>query len=174
VSEAHPARWAIEKLTSRHDLADFDCGVEPLNRFLKKYAGQNAKLGITRTYVAVRPDDNRLQGYYSISSGSVTCRDIPEALRKRLPNYPVPVAHLGRLAVDKEAQGRGLGRLLLMDALERILLAAGSIAIHAVEVQAKDDESRGFYLKYGFVPMLDDSSHLYLPLKAVNKLDLHR
>jgi len=174
VSESDLARWSIEKLTSRHDLAAFDCGVEPLNTFLKKYAGQNAKLGVTQTYAAVGPDGNRVQGYYSISSGSVTCPNIPEALRKRLPRYPVPVAHLGRLAVDKEAQGKGLGKLLLLDALERIVHAAESIAIHAVEVQAKDDESRSFYLKYGFVSMLDDPLHLYLPLKAVKKLNLHR
>jgi ribosomal protein S18 acetylase RimI-like enzyme len=165
-------KWAIEKLSARHDKAAFDCGKEPLNDFLKKYAGQNQKRGISQTYVAVKPDSRRVEGYYTISSGAVQFANIPDDARKGLPRYPVPVAHLGRLAVDKGAQGRGLGPLLLLNAMERIIRAADSIGIYAVEVWAKDDDAQRFYVKYGFVQLLDDPLHLYIAIRTVRKLGL--
>ena len=140
-----------------------------------RYAGQNRKTGISRTYVAVRAGRSTVDGYYAVSAGAVAFQDIPEALRKRLPGYPVPVAHLGRLAVDASSQGQGLGELLLLDALARILRAADSIGIHAVEVVAIDDTAKRFYLKYGFTQLLDDPHHLYLSIKTLKKLDVwHR
>lgn len=167
-----PIRWAIEKLSGRHDRTAFDCDRDPLNDFLKKYAGQNQKSGISLTYVAIRPDSCKVEGYYTISAGAVEFADVPEDVRKGLPRYPVPVAHVGRLAVDKTVKGKGLGRLLLLDAMERILRASDSIGIHAIEVQAKDGEAKSFYAKYGFVPLLDDPLHLYLSIQTVRKLGL--
>jgi ribosomal protein S18 acetylase RimI-like enzyme len=174
VPEPPLIQWAIEKLSPRHDRAAFDCGKAPLNDFLRKYAGQNADLGISQTYVAVRPGSQRVDGYHSVLSGAVESANLPEAARRHLPRYPVPVAHLARLAVDLSAQGRGLGRLLLLDALERVMQAAESIGIHGIEVWAKDDQARNFYLKYGFVPLLDDPQHLYLGIRTARKLGLVR
>jgi GNAT superfamily N-acetyltransferase len=153
---------------------DFDCGKAPLNDFLRKYAGQNQKLGVSQTYVAVRPGSRVVHGYYAISSGSAEFANIQESARKGLPRYPVPVAHLGRLAVGLTAQGKGLGRLLLLDAMERIIRAADSIGIHAIEVWAKDEDARRFYAKYGFAQLLDDPFHLYISIQTVRKLDLTR
>ena len=170
--ESEPIQWAIEKLSAQHDRVAFDCGKEPLNDFLAKYAGQNQKLGVSQTYVAVRPGSRTVEGYYTISSGSVQFANIAESARKGLPRYPVPVAHLGRLAVGKSAQGKGLGRLLLLDAMERIIRAANSIGIHAIEVRAKDEEAKRFYAKYGFIPLLDDPFHLYISIQTVRKLGL--
>lgn len=164
--------WVIEPLSADHDRSAFSCGQESLDEFLKRYAGQNQKTGISKTYVAVRPGHKQVGGYCSISAGAVHFEHIPEELRKRLPKYPVPVAHLGRLAVDASAQGRGLGEFLLLDALARIVQAADSIAIHAVEVVAIDDAARRFYLKYGFAPLLDDPHHLYIAIKTLKKLKL--
>jgi GNAT superfamily N-acetyltransferase len=172
VPEQDLIKWRIEKLASGHDRAAFDCGKQPLNDFIQKYAGQNRRLGVSQTYVAIRPGSNRVEGYYAISSGAVLFATLPDETRKGLPRYPVPVAHIGRLAVEKTAQGKGLGRVLLLDAMERILRAADFIGIHAIEVWAKDDEAKRFYLKYGFVPLLDDPFHLYISIKTIGKLGL--
>ena len=107
-----------------------------------------------------------------MATGAVQFAEVPEELRKRLPKYPVPVAHLGRLAVDATAQGQRLGELLLMDALARIVGAADSIGIHAVEVVAIDENAIRFYLKYGFTALLDDPHHLYISIKTLRKLGL--
>lgn len=164
--------WTIEELSADHDRSAFSCGHETLDNFLKRFAGQNQKTGVSRTFVAVRPGEKTAVGYYSISAGAVAFPDIPEEKRKRLPKYPVPVAHLGRLAVDRTVQKQGLGEFLLIDALARILDAAETIGIHAIEVVAIDTTAKQFYLKYGFVELLDDPLHLYISIKTVRKLGL--
>jgi len=172
VADAKPA-WRVEDLNSGHDRAGFSCGQPSLDDFIKQYASQNQKSGVSRTIVALGATDTaRVRGYYSLAAGSVAMEAIPAELRKRLPKYPVPVAHLGRLAADKSAQGQGLGSFLLIDALRRIERAANSIGVHAVEVVAIDDAAKNFYLKYGFVELADDRHHLYLPLSVVRKLGL--
>jgi len=172
VPEQPAIKWVIQKLSAVHDRSTRECGNESLDEFLKKYAGQNQRLGMSQTYVAVQVGSNHVEGYYTISSGSVEFANIPEELRKGVPRYPIPVAHLGRLAVAKIAQGRGLGQLLLLDAMERIVRAADSIGIHAIEVWAKDAAARSFYTKYGFIPLSDGALHLYISLKTVRKLGL--
>lgn len=165
--------WIIEKLDAHHDRAAFACGVAELDDYLRRFAGQNEKRGISQHFMAVAvAGDGRILGYYALSAGAVAFDLLPEELKKKLPRYPVPVAHLGRLAVDRSMQGRGLGEDLQIDALARIGRAAEEIGIHAVEVVAIDDRARTFYEKYGFVPLKDDDRHLYLPLSAVRKLNL--
>jgi ribosomal protein S18 acetylase RimI-like enzyme len=164
--------WCVEELTAAHDCSGFSCGRPSLDEFLLKYARQNQKTGVSRTFVASNPGERIVRGYYSLSAGAVVPIDVPEEQRKRLPKYPVPVAHLGRLAVDVKSQGQRLGEFLLIDALRRIQTAADSIGIHAVEVVALDDVAKGFYSKYGFSELLDDPHHLYLSMKTVRKLGL--
>lgn len=96
---------------------------------------------------------------------------MPEELRKKLPKYPLPVALIGKLAVDKTAQGRGLGQTLLVDALKRVARIADQMAILAVEVHAIDERATQFYQKYGFQQFHDHSSHLFLPLATFRSLD---
>jgi GNAT superfamily N-acetyltransferase len=168
VADAFPP-WRIEPLVSSYVRSHFSCGHPSLDAYIKQYAGQNERIGISRTYVAVLPDNPVVLGYYSISASSVEIDTIPPNLRRRLPEYPIPVAHLGRLAVDGHSRGQRLGERLLTDALNRALLASQSIAIHAVEVFAIDGGARAFYLKYGFTPMLDDQHHLYLSLTELRK-----
>jgi ribosomal protein S18 acetylase RimI-like enzyme len=162
----------IKELSDGDERSAFSCGHASLDEFLRKYAGQNQKTGVSRTFVALEPAERIVRGYYSIAAGAVAFENVPEVQRKRLPKYPVPVAHLGRLAVDKCVQGQRLGELLLVDALRRIRTAADSIGVHAIEVAAIDDSAKGFYLKYGFVELLDDPSHLYISMKTVRKLGL--
>lgn len=171
MAEALP-KWVVEELASDHERSGFSCGHESLDEFLRRYAGQNQKTGVSRTFVALRAGERVVRGYYSLAAGAVALADLREEQRKRLPKYPVPVAHLGRLAVDRGSQGQGLGEFLLIDALRRIEGAAESIGIHAVEVVAIDEAARGFYLKYGFAEMRDDPHHLYVSLKVVRKLGL--
>jgi GNAT superfamily N-acetyltransferase len=158
----------IESLNKRHERDNFDCGEESLNIFLRQYARQNNERGFGRTFVAVESGRTEVLGYYTLSSGSVSFSVIAE----KVPRYPIPVAHLGRLATGKKAQGRGLGELLLIDALARCVAAANELGIYAVELYALTDKAKSFYLRYGFVPLQDDELHLYLPIETLRKSGL--
>ena len=160
--------YTIELLQRHHNRADFDCGEESLNAFIKQFARQNSEKGLGRTFVAVLSGDSRVYGYYTIASGTVRFDMLPE----KLPRYPIPVVLLGRLAVDKAAKGQKLGEGLLLDALKRAISIADQLGIYAVEVYALSESARAFYQKYGFVELSDDRLHLHLPLKTVKKLDL--
>ena len=163
-----PSRFVIEKLSHRHDRSAFDCGVAELNDYLKKYSGQHERRGISRTYVAVEEGERRALGYYSISSGSIAFDTVPE----NLPRHPVPIALIGRLAVDKSARGHGLGEMLLMHALRSAQRASEVVGIYAVVVDAWDEAAKKFYLKYGFNELKDDRLHLYLSMKVIRQLKL--
>jgi len=163
--------WIVEELAD-HDRSDFSCGHASLDDFLKQYASQNAKTGVSRTFVAILAGNNSVLGYHSLAASSVSVDLLTDEQRNRLPKYPVPVAHLGRLAVDQSSQGQGLGSFLLLDALHRVVQVDRSIGIHAVEVVAIDDPARRFYLKYGFTELRDDPHHLFMSLKMIRKLGL--
>ena len=162
---------AIELLTEKHDRVSFDCGEPSLNEYLQRFARQNAELFLGRTYVLVVPGQARIEGYYTISGGSIARGELPE---KRLPRYPVPVVLMGRLAVDRQAQGRGFGELLLLDALKRAAQLAQHLGIYAVVVDALNERARNFYRRYGFAETVDDPMRLYLPIKKVRQTDLYR
>lgn len=163
------ADWAIERLDRSHDRSAFDCGRPPLDDFLRKLVSQYEKRNLGRTYVAVIPVTKRVVGYYTLASGAVTFENLPAEASRKLPRHPVPVALLARLAVDRSMQGRGLGAALLTDALARCLTLAEQIAIHAVAVDAIDEDAAAFYAKYGFVPLEDDPRHLYLPMATIEQ-----
>lgn len=154
----------FEMLTEKHDRATFDCGEPSLNEYLQRFARQNAELFLGRTYVLVVPGQSHIEGYYTISSGSVARADLPE---KRLPRYPVPVVLVGRLAVDRMAQSQGLGELLLLDALKRSAQLAQHLGIYAVVVDAVNEQASQFYRKYGFAETVGDPMRLYLPIRKV-------
>ena len=166
------ASFHIEPLSRRHDTSRFDCEKESLNEFIKRFARQNEEKRISRTFVAVAPDRPEILGYYTLSTGAIEFADLPEESRRRLPRYPIPVAHLGRLAVDRSAKGVGLGEFLMIDAFRRTMLVAGELGIFAVEVIALDADARRFYQKYGFAELADDDLHLYLPIKMIERLGL--
>jgi ribosomal protein S18 acetylase RimI-like enzyme len=110
-----------------------------------------------------------IAGYYTLSAASFARQQLPEAVAKRLPHYPVPAAILGRLAVDLRYQGRGLGELMLADAIKRVLRASETLAVHAIVVDAKNDRAKAFYERYGFVAFVDAPDRLSLPLESVLK-----
>ncbi len=160
----------IEPLSKHHCRASFDCGQESLGTYLKQYGRQNDERGLSRTFVAVEAaGEATILGYYTLSNGSVFFENLPA---ERLPRYPIPTVLLARLAVDKSHQGRGLGRILLLDALRRAARVSQEAGVFAVEVVALNEEARGFYLKYGFQSLADDRMHLCLTLKTIRRLGL--
>lgn len=158
---------AVVALGSGHDRTQFDCGVAPLNVYLKQYALQNQKKGIVRNYVACR--GMRVVGYYSLAYGSVATSDAPAALTKGIGKYPIPLMILARLAVDVGEKGRGLGKALLKDAILRTLQAAEIAGLKAIFVQAKDQAAERFYAKHGFLSSPGDPLHLFFPLDPLLK-----
>ncbi len=156
----------IETLGKHHDRDSFDCGEPSLNDYLKLFARQNDSRGLGKTFVAVLPNETIVKGYYTVSSSSISFETLPE----NLPRYPIPVVHLGRLAVDHSARGTGLGGILLIDALLRADRLADQLGIYAVEVRALNAAARNFYLRYGFEPLSDDELHLYMTIKTIRKL----
>jgi ribosomal protein S18 acetylase RimI-like enzyme len=143
-------RWSIVEFDKGLDRAGFDCGSAHLNDYIRKHVSQDLRRGLSRAYVAVESDSRRILGYYTLSSAQVACHEVPERWRKKAGVYPVPCSRIGRLAVDKLAQGKGLGEELLMHAYHTIEKAAIHIGIKAVIVDAENEAAEKFYLKYGF------------------------
>ena len=162
--------WRIEPLNRRHERDAFACGVARLDDYLKKYARQNADLDYGRTFVLVGDGGSAVLGYYTLSAGAVAREHFPPEQARRLPQYPAPIAHLGRLAVDREAQGQGLGSLLLADALRRAHKVSKDLALYAVDAYAKDEKAKAFYVSHGFHELREDPLHLFLSMKTIAKL----
>jgi predicted GNAT family N-acyltransferase len=134
-------------------LAAFSCGVEVFDSYLNKQAGQDARKRAAVPFVATTGGRN-IAGCYTLSQFAIGLDSIPEEVAKRLPKYPIVCATpLGRLAVSTEFRGRGLGEILFIDALHRILDSSKQIASAGVIVDAKDEFAAGFYRRYGFVEL---------------------
>lgn len=158
----------IEKLLPIHEVESFDCGKEPLNGFLKRFALINQRNGSSLTYIARR--GRRVVGYYSLAVGSVMHEAAPGRVTKGLARHPVPVMLLTRLAVDLTEQGTGIGKGLLKDALLRTVQAADIAGIRALLIHAKDEAARVWYLKYDIEASPTDPLHLFLLLKDIRAM----
>lgn len=162
--------WNFVPIDKKHNRQEFDCGIKELNQYLSRYARQNHVKGINKAMVATKPDaPSTIDGYYTISSSTISFNSLPETGRKGLPNYPIPCALIGRLAVDISCQGEGLGKELLVNALLRIVRASSEIGIYAVRVDAINGIAKQFYLKYEFIPFKDKPLSLFLPLKTIKQ-----
>lgn len=151
-------------LTAAHDVSRFDCGEPALNDWLRHRALKNESR-FSRTYVVC--EGNRVVAYFCISAGAVERGAAPGKVRRNAPDT-IPVSVIGRLAVDRDHAGKGLGADLLADALRRIAIASQSIGIGAVLVHAKDDAARRFYLRCAdFLEYPEDSRTLFLPIETV-------
>lgn len=149
-------------LTGNHDRQGFDCGRQELNDWLRQVARQHQEKGLSRTFVATLDEaPNSICGYYALTLAELENRNLPEAWRKKMPRR-IPGVKLGRLAVDKRFQGKGLGDLLLVDALtraQRIYQEAGGIGLF---VDAIDEQAAGYYKRFGFEAMPDNPLLLFL------------
>ena len=154
----------IEPLGSRHDRTSFCCGLPELDRYLARQASQDIRRRIARVFVCTAGEADAVLGFYTLSALSIDLASLPEHLSRKLPRHPVPCALIGRLAVDRSAHGRGFGSMLLADAVKRTLAAGETVAMHALIVDAANDDAKRFYERFGFVPLTDDPMRLFLPL----------
>ena len=154
----------IEPLGRRHDRAAFSCGLPGLDRYLARQAGQDVRRRIARVFVCTPGDADAVLGFYTLSALPIDLTSLPNELSRKLPRHPVPCALIGRLAVYSSAHGRGLGRMLLADAVKRTVAAGEAVAMHALIVDAANDDAERFYERFGFAPLTDDPMRLFLPL----------
>lgn len=162
--------WDFVPIQKKHNCAEFDCGNNELNQYLRKYAKQNDKKGIGKTYIAVKPSTAKsIGGYYTISTSLIEFESLPEDIARKLPSYPIPAILIGRLAVDLNFQGVGLGEELLVNALNRIVQISEEVGVYAVRVDALNERAKQFYLKYEFLPFEDRPLSLFLPLKTIRQ-----
>ncbi len=160
--------YTIEPLGKHHDRVVFSSGVEPLDRYFKQQAGQESRRHIANCFVGVQQTTKAIGGYYTLSATAVVFDSLPEAFRKKLPRYPeVPAALLGRLAVDLRHRGKGLGEILLLDAMRKTLNA--DLAAAVLVVDAKDEQAAAFYYRYGFLDIGPGRTRLYMPVSEIEK-----
>jgi GNAT superfamily N-acetyltransferase len=167
-----PAReYIIEALGDRHDRSRFSCGVEPLDRYFRDRAGQDARRNIATPFVLIHRATQEACGFYTVANTAICLQELPLDVARRLPKYPfVPATLLGRLAVDTKHQGKGLGEFILLDALRRSRAASDQAASFAVVVDAKDEPATAFYRKYGFRALPAAPGRLFLPMKTIGQL----
>jgi GNAT superfamily N-acetyltransferase len=156
-----------EPLADIHELNDFFCGITSLDDWLKRRARANQISGASRTYVVA--DGRKVVGYCALASGAIAAADSVGRFRRNMP-HPVPVVVLGRLAVDRSQQGRGLGRALFRDSALRVAQAADTIGIRGIVVHAISDQAKAFYLALGFDPSPAEPMTLMVTLADIRDL----
>ena len=164
-------------VTTRIEPADaasgFACGKHPLDDYFRRHAVPNDRANIGRAYVRRRGEHDPpglpdVLGFYTLSMAQVEPASVSTVLAAKLPKYPIPVALIGRLAVDARAQGRRLGESLLIDALRRVVEAAAIVACTGIIVDAKDEDAERFYAKYDFVTVSAEHwpHRMFLPIST--------
>jgi predicted N-acetyltransferase YhbS len=159
----------IEPISKLHNRKEFKCKKKLLTQYLHRYARQNDENNIAKTFVAI-DNDNKVLGYYSLSTSSIEFEDLPETVAKHLPHYPIPAALIAKLAVDSDIDGQGLGSRLLIEALQNILAVSEEMAIKVVLVDAIDEEAKGYYLRFGFIELPGNELKLFLPIETISQL----
>lgn len=162
----------VEPLSAEHVVTGFDCGSTARSVWLAEHALQAHRAGLSRVYVVGDADgpDHRVLGYYAIAAGSVAPADASPRLRQGAGRYHQPVVILTRLGVDRTAQGAGLGRALVVDALRRIAVAAEVIGVRAVLIHCETEAARDFYLRLAkFEASPTDPMHLLLLMKDLRR-----
>jgi predicted N-acetyltransferase YhbS len=152
---------APEPLSDRHQIGEFASGVPSLDDWLKRRAHKNQAADASRTFVAC--EAAKVVGYYALASGGVEAVAAPGRFRRNMPE-PIPVVVLGRLAVNHNHQGHGLGRALFRDSAKRVLHAAESIGIRGILVHAISEDAKVFYVALGFEPSPLESMTLMITL----------
>lgn len=160
--------WREEPISKSHDRAGFDCGEVALDEFIRRHARQSHQRGGAKTFVAVDDTNPRkILGFYSLAPASLSFERTPAVVKRGLARHEVPVFRLARLAVDRSAQGAGLGGQLLLAAGRRCLRAAAQVGGVALLIDAKNDRAAKWYAGFGAIPLLDAPLSLLLPLQTI-------
>ena len=161
----------IELLDRKHNRKDFDCGKGLLNNYLKNQAGQDIKRKLSACFVLSEKETNNIKGYYTLSNNSIPLSSFPEYIQKKLPKsyVSIPATLLGRLAIDTKFQGKGIGKIILIDALKRSYEISTEIGSFAVVVDPIDEEAEKFYKRYDFIK-LPDSKKMFIAIKTLKEL----
>jgi GNAT superfamily N-acetyltransferase len=159
--------YSIRSLDKLVVVTSFRCGQPLLDEYIRRFASQDVRRNVARVFIATpESDSGHLAGFFTLSAASVSCSELPESLAKKLPRYPVPVAQLGRLAVDKDFQGKGVGSILLADACRKVAHASAMLAVVGIVVDAKDAAAASFYRHFGFLGLPGQPDRLLLPASA--------
>ncbi|MDH5382287.1 MAG: GNAT family N-acetyltransferase [Cyclobacteriaceae bacterium] len=163
--------YLTEPLDSRHNRNNFSCGKDLLDNYFLRQAKQDVKRKLSACFVLIDRETDRISGYYTLSSSSISNDLIPDSFKEKLPKsyLSIPTILLGRLAIDRDFQGKGIGKILLIDSLKRCFDTSDSIGAFAVIVDPLDKEAERFYKKYGFIK-LPDSGKMFLPMKTIKEL----
>lgn len=158
----------IEPLAKYHDRTSFSCGIPELDCYLKERAGQDVRRNTARVFVAAI--DKLILGFFTLSATSVLRESLPADIANKLPKYPIPAVLLGRIATDVSFQGKKIGKMLLMNAMERAVLASSTIGMYALVADAKNVKAQFFYKYFGFLSLKDNPMRLFIPLDTIAKL----
>lgn len=168
-----PSAFFVELDKTIHERKTFDCGTQELNQFLQQFAVRHSGAGISKTMVLpAKADKSAICAYYTLSHTEIERQTLPDALAKKLPRYPIPVMLIVQLAVHKDTQGRGLGKVTLIRALNHCFAINAHLPSFAVVIHAQDDGVQGFYEQYGFMPLdhHDGRVRLFISMKTIAQL----
>jgi len=167
-------KYLTVPLGKAHYRKIFDCGKLTLNEYIKTQVSQDIKKKLSVCFVLLGDDQQTVNGYYTLSNGSIPYENVPEDLRKKYPkSYDyIPVTLLGRLALDKKIIGQGFGSKILIDALKRSLkVSEETLGSVAVIVDPLDIDAEQYYAHFGFIK-LPNSGKMFLDMKTIKKLNL--
>jgi ribosomal protein S18 acetylase RimI-like enzyme len=163
-----PGPYRFETLGEGHDRARFRCGDDALDGYFRNRATQDIRRRVANCFVVVETASGHVAAYYTLSAASIPLVDLPPNEAKRLPRYPtLPAVRIGRLAVDRRYQRRGLGEVMLIDAIHRTMQDAA--AAFALLVDAKDDRAAAYYHRYGFRAIAGKPLMVFLPLATARR-----
>lgn len=162
--------WHEEPISKSHSRSDFDCGDEDLNVFIRQHARKSHEKGGSKTFCAIsNSTPNHILGFYSLSPASIEYAKAPEIVKRGLARYDVPLFRLGRLAVDKNFQGQGLGGQLLIAAGRRCFLASQSVGGVGLLIDAKNIAVKLWHASYGSISLKDEELSLLMPMTTIEE-----
>jgi len=157
----------IELLRPGHNRLAFTCGNSSLDRYIREQATQDMRRSVARVFVATLVDSpDHILGFYTLSAAWVTASELPPDVARRLPRHPIPAALIGRLAVDRNFARRGLGGILLADAIQKTMVASQIVAITVVIVDPLDDAAKAFYSSFGFRNLDGPQQRMFMTIAA--------
>ncbi|MCF6807699.1 GNAT family N-acetyltransferase [Thiotrichales bacterium 19S9-12] len=163
--------FLISPLSKTHNRKSFSCGIKALDTYLHKQAGQEIRKKVAVTYVLYDRNEKKVAGYYTLSANIIELIGLPDSIRKKLPLYSsLPATLIGRLAIDENYQKKGLGELMLVDAIKRAYHTSLEVASYAIIVDAINSNAKKFYRKYGFLDLSVSQNCLFLPMSSIEHL----